>query len=112
MRERSREGGLFQFFPFYKMKYLENRSSKLRTVFTFEIIASRFSKLDPTVDRFCGCIFVFSIILYFDFTTGVLPCTFGFNASVLGVLGVSLRVYAYFGFTTILFGCTRVAVQV
>ena len=40
-------------FPFYfsklnfKNKYLENRSFKWRIVFTFELLASRSSKLDP-----------------------------------------------------------------
>ena len=43
----------FLFLPFIfqirilKTKYLENRLSKLRTVFTFVLLASRSSKLDP-----------------------------------------------------------------
>jgi hypothetical protein len=37
---------------FFKMKYLENRNSKLGSVFTFENLASTSSKLDPTLIDF------------------------------------------------------------
>lgn len=55
---RREKTGLCQFFPFssrfvfFKMKYLQNRKSKFRTVFTFEILASRSSKLDPMLINF------------------------------------------------------------
>ena len=51
-RENDTGGGM-TIFPFIfqnrklKTKYLENRLSKLRTVFTFELTAQRYSKLDP-----------------------------------------------------------------
>jgi hypothetical protein len=43
------EAHFFSFFldSFFLMKYLENRKSKLRTIFIFEILASRSLKLDP-----------------------------------------------------------------
>jgi hypothetical protein len=51
------EGGLSQLFPLFfrfikKMKYLENRLSKLRTIFIFEFLALRYLKTRSHVDRF------------------------------------------------------------
>jgi hypothetical protein len=51
---------IFRFI--FKMKYLENRSSKLRTVFTFEILALRSLKLDPTF--FYTCTFGVALSLH------------------------------------------------
>ena len=57
-------------FPFYffdlnlKTKYLENRLSKFRTVFTFELLAPRSSKLDPMSIGFDELFFVHSKVKY------------------------------------------------
>jgi hypothetical protein len=40
-----------------KSKYLDNRLFKLRTVFIFEILVSRSSKLDPTLINFMKLFF-------------------------------------------------------
>jgi hypothetical protein len=65
--EREGRGGWVDpVFPFYfldlfiKMKYLENYSFKLRTVFTFKILASRSLKVGPMLLDFiklyfCTC---------------------------------------------------------
>jgi hypothetical protein len=55
--EEREEQGMVQFSLyfldlFFLMKYIANRKSKLRTVFTFEILASRSSKLDPILIGF------------------------------------------------------------
>jgi hypothetical protein len=73
------------------MKYLDDRSSKLHTVFTFEIIASRSSKLD----------FMFVKLFFYTYRSTVLGVYLGFNLVVLKVLAY---ITCYFS-TTILW-CT------
>jgi hypothetical protein len=53
MRDKVIQEGGDAIFSFYclirisKTKYFENRFSTLRTIFCFEILVSRYSKLDP-----------------------------------------------------------------
>jgi hypothetical protein len=60
-REGYVRGELSKYFPFLdlilKMKYLNNSLSKLRTIFTFEILTSRSSKLDSILICFINIFF-------------------------------------------------------
>jgi hypothetical protein len=63
MSEEREDGHHFFYIRFFKMKHLENRKSKLRTVFIFEILVSRSSKLDLMLIGFEIHFFVLSILV-------------------------------------------------
>ena len=90
--------GRVAFFPFIfknrnlKTKYLKNRPFKWRTVFNFELLASRSSKLDPILicfDElfFCLSVYCVLVVLCTLYTLFCLRCT---SCSVYSVRPVSV----------------------
>jgi hypothetical protein len=92
-RRTGRVGFPFIFLDFFKLKYHENRSSKLQTVFIFEILTSR-SSTRSIADRFrviffCTYQTITTVLdeLYFFYVLWGFPVgIFGvFSTTILGV---------------------------
>jgi hypothetical protein len=84
-REEGRVGFPFIFLDFFKLKYHENRSSKLRTVFIFEILTSR-SSTRSIADRFRVIFFR----TYQTITTVLCYVLWGFPVGIFGVFSTTI----------------------